>query len=186
MPFIYAPSGSVDSLFRMLDGAMLLWWILTVSVVSVCRHRHLANHSRVTGPQVGLRDSHRVHRASRGVLLRPGLSGTASGNPRGVHRGPLASSARVDHALRRRRWDRHRGRSCHRRGAGAVLLAGFPARVRARFRVWVGVLPSVRHARHGGRVVPTVPEDDVSARAAVDEPVDDGYGADVPLRNEKR
>src|ERR1700748_2523699 len=145
----------------MLDGVMLLWWILTVPsflFVSIS-----GGPPRVAGPQVGLRNSDRIHRPARGVLLRARLSRTASRRAREIRRGPLASSARLHDALRRRRWNRHHRRGRDRRRADAALLAGLSARIRAGLRLRVGLLSGVRHAGRRGRVIPEVAADDVPA-----------------------
>ena len=78
----------------MLDGVILLWFVLAALAVAVRRDRH-PQHARVAGAQIGVRAAHRLHRGRRRFPLCPRLPRAAAWNARAVTP-PRAGARRSD------------------------------------------------------------------------------------------
>src|ERR1700744_5958551 len=141
----------------MLEGVMLLWWILTIpSFLFV-----VIDIWRTTPESVVLKWAFVILTAFTGPLGAFFYVLGCREPLRGSHEQYVAA-----------RWRQVLGSAIHcvagdgvgmvvGGGAGPVFLAEFSARVPAGFRVRMGLLPGLRDARRGRRVIYEVSEDDL-------------------------
>ena len=107
----------------LIDGVMLLWFILTaLSVIFVAIDIRV--DAGKSGDEMGLHPVHRLFGSVRRLFLCAGLPRAAAGAAR-TSLGPLAAGARLDHALRRRRRHRHSRRRSDRRRGLVSMVADF-------------------------------------------------------------
>jgi hypothetical protein len=105
----------------LIDGVMLLWFILTaLSVLFV------AIDIRTTFEHPVMKWAFTLFTflfgSVRRLSLRARLPRAAAGAARALHFGPVAPGARLDHALRRRRWHWHSRRRGNRRRSRAPMI----------------------------------------------------------------
>src|SRR5262249_27640049 len=146
--------------------------------IAAVRRGRYPHHAGISGDEMGIRAGDRVYRRGRCVPLRPWLPRATARAARTLHSHALATGARIDNALRRRRRRRHPCRcgafkvptiSEHHRG---------DRRIRPRLRLWLDGFSGAVHARHGWRLLSPRIEKYIRTRVAVDEFPDDGNVAD--------
>ena len=162
----------------MLDGVMLLWFVLTAAVAAVRGGGH-SHDAGISSAQMGIRAADRV---SPAWSVRFSTCSAAVSRCRGC---TSATSPRAGG----RRWDRpciawlatasaSWPARCSSSAFGISGLAEVAARIHSGLCLRLDDFPGAVHARHGRRLVPTRARQHLRVGAAVDESADGGNGAD--------
>src|ERR1039458_5238432 len=118
--------------------------------IAVVRRGGHPYHAGIPGAQVGVRITHRVHRASGCISVCIRLSRTTTWAARTLRRDTLETGSRFDDALCSRRWRGHLGGRRHRQLIPFIQKCRYCARVRFGLRLRMDCLPVSVYARHGG------------------------------------
>jgi len=84
----------------MLDGVMLLWFLVCGDIADYRSDRH-PRHTRSPSAETGVRAADCLHRSFRRFPPRARLPGTTPRTARTLHRSALAAKAGINHTFRR-------------------------------------------------------------------------------------